>query len=164
MASAEENPYWAFSLRVYGHEPVRKLALLLQDEHGADVNILLFLAWRRQAGAAPVTANDLAAMAAAVAPLRDGLIEPLRNLRRWLPEIGADAATRAPLKDALLAAELAAEKVEQDMLYRQFRPTSPEARAGDLAADVGLYLTILGASGAAALAADFAAVIASVSA
>lgn len=162
VTSAEENPFWTFSLRVYGHEPVRKPALLLQDKHGADVNILLFLAWRRHAGAPPVTAGELTAMEAAAAPLRGGLIQPLRDLRQWLPEVCPGPTARAPLKDALLAAELAAEKAEQDILYRQFSQTFPAAQQGDLAADVRLYLNTLGAAGADALAADFATAVASV--
>jgi uncharacterized protein (TIGR02444 family) len=138
-------------LRVYAHAPVRQAALDLQDNYGADVNLLLFLAWRRAEDMPPLDTAALDAITAAVAPLRDELIAPLRTLRRRWAVVGSE------LKSALLAAELAAERAEQDLLYREFG--SPAAPAATRADDMATYLTRLGAPDPAGLAGNFRAAL-----
>ena len=39
----EESPFWRFSLRFYSRPGVASACLALQDEAGADVNVMLFL-------------------------------------------------------------------------------------------------------------------------
>ena len=42
------DEFWQFSLEVYARPQVADLCLVLQDEHGFDVNILLLCLWLAQ--------------------------------------------------------------------------------------------------------------------
>lgn len=110
---------WPFSLRVYAAPGVAEWCLTQQDGFGADVNILLWAAWRG-AGGRRLAPADLDAAEAATAPWRDGVVRPLRTVRRAmrgdLGAIGADAA--AELRRRVKALELEAERLQQSALER----------------------------------------------
>lgn len=106
----DPNPLWSFSLAVYARPGVAAACLDLQDRLGQDVNLLLFAAWAGRDCAARLTAEDLDRIDGAVAGWRDGMVRPLRALRR-------QAKTEDPaLYKRLKAAELEAERVQQDRL------------------------------------------------
>ena len=44
------SPFWTFSLRIYGQPGVPPACLTLQDEHGVDVNVLLFALYAASCG------------------------------------------------------------------------------------------------------------------
>ncbi len=46
------NPFWDFSLAVWGREAVEPACLALQERHGIDVNVLLFCGWAGRRGRA----------------------------------------------------------------------------------------------------------------
>jgi uncharacterized protein (TIGR02444 family) len=100
MADAEA--FWAWSLAKY--PAVESLALRLQDEHGADVNLLLFCAF-----AGRVAPEALEAAERAAEPWRREVVEPLRRARR--------AARGTPLHAALKSAELEAERLAQLRIF-----------------------------------------------
>jgi len=105
------NPFWDFSLAVYGRPGVPACCLSLQDRCGVDVNILLFAAWAGLECGIRLSAGELARIDGAVAGWRDEMVRPLRALRR-----------RAKTEDDALyrrmkAAELEAERVQQDRLF-----------------------------------------------
>lgn len=107
---SDPNPLWSFSLAVYARPGVPAACLDLQDRLGQDVNLLLFAAWAGLECAARLTAEDLDRIDGAVAGWRDGMVRPLRALRR-------QAKTEDPaLYKRLKAAELEAERVQQDRL------------------------------------------------
>ncbi len=113
-----DNPFWRFSLAVHGAPGVDDECLTLQDEHGIDVDVLLFCAWVGTRGTL-LSAEDMAAIEARVQPWRDTAIAPLRAARRGikaLPEL-ADADVAALRKD-VAALELRAEQIEHAMLYQ----------------------------------------------
>ena len=95
---------WQFSLGFYPSR--QQLFVRLQDEHHANINLLLCLCWlslqQRQ-----LTEAQLTQMVAAIAPVNQQVTQPLRQIRRQL------TADTLPLKSALLAAELQAEQQEQ---------------------------------------------------
>jgi uncharacterized protein (TIGR02444 family) len=93
--------FWAWSLAKY--PTVETLALRIQDEHGGDINILLFCAF-----VGGVSLEALEAAESAVAPWRREVLEPLRRARR--------AAKGTPLYESLKTAELAAEKLAQERI------------------------------------------------
>ena len=43
----DEPAFWRFSVQFYRQPAVAEVCLLLQDEFGIDVNLLLFVLWRR---------------------------------------------------------------------------------------------------------------------
>jgi uncharacterized protein (TIGR02444 family) len=106
----EANPFWDYSLAVYGREPVRDCCLALQESDGADVNLVLYAAWCGAQGVA-LDAGQLDQLEQLVAPWRDVVVIPLRTLRRE-----AKAASTA-VAEAISRAELAAERHEQDLLF-----------------------------------------------
>jgi len=123
-----DNPFWSFSLAVYGAPGVAAECLALQDTRGADVNVLLFCAWLGVSGRV-LSAEDFAAIEAAVQPWRERVITPLRATRRDLKTI-PDAAdqTVAALRKDVAALERRAEQAEQAMLC-QLLPTLSVADA-----------------------------------
>ncbi|MBB2963335.1 TIGR02444 family protein [Methylobacterium sp. R2-1] len=139
-----DNALWDFSLRLYGRPGVAPACLPLQDEAGADVNLLMFLLWCAVTDR-PLDAAAVAAADARIAPWRAAVIEPLRTVRRALKvaplaEFGSEAY-RARIK----AVELEAERLVQDTLFRAAPlPGAPLDRVAAAQGHLGLYAHHLG--------------------
>lgn len=67
----------------YARPGIAAACLALQDQHGADVTLLLFLLARAESGQR-LDADKIARLAAALEHWRAGIIAPLRALRRGL--------------------------------------------------------------------------------
>src|SRR5258707_13596754 len=80
-APREDSPFWRFSLRFYARTKVSAACLALQDEAGADVNLLLFLLFlaehQRQ-----VSVEAVATLDAEVLGPGASMGKTLRELRR----------------------------------------------------------------------------------
>ena len=63
---------------------VSEAFVALQDEHGADVNVMLALLWLAAEGQAALEAEAIERLDMAVADWRAEIVEPLRRLRRAL--------------------------------------------------------------------------------
>jgi uncharacterized protein (TIGR02444 family) len=131
--------FWEFSLRIYGQPAVPPACLALQDEGGADVNVVLFLLYLADCGRR-LDAGSIAALDAAVRPWRETVVRALREVRRQLrSDIGAFAAsTTRALRDRVKGAELAAEKLQQHALATLYPPHScglAASSSGEAAAD-----------------------------
>jgi uncharacterized protein (TIGR02444 family) len=115
--SREESPFWRFSLRFYSRPGVAAACLALQDEAGADVNLMLFLLFlgehKRQ-----VTRDDIARLDGTVREWRDGVVKPLRALRRVLKTgIGEiPIAVSETFRGQIKRLELESEQIEQHVL------------------------------------------------
>jgi uncharacterized protein (TIGR02444 family) len=129
---------WAFSLAFYARPDVSPACLRCQDEAGADVDLLLFLLWQAQAGA-QFSADEIAAIDRDVQAWREQVIEPLRAVRRYLK--GREAAG---LREAVKAAELAAERLELDALSRHARPGAGARRELAASGNLQAYQAVLG--------------------
>lgn len=46
--SLPPHPLWDFALQMYGHPEIKAACLSLQNDHGLNVNILLFCCWQNQ--------------------------------------------------------------------------------------------------------------------
>lgn len=142
---------WRFSLAIYPAPGVASHCVALQDRCGADVNLVLALAWAGASGRGRVTAAELAVLDRAVGPLRRAVIEPLRAARRWLrPEAGRDdVADLGDLRTRIKAVELEAERRVQMRLAvpLQRRPVidPPVQRLAAAVGNVETYLRHLGA-------------------
>jgi uncharacterized protein (TIGR02444 family) len=116
--SAQESPFWRFSLRFYRNPEVAAACIALQDEAGVDVNVLLFLLWNAtlKRTLPPAAVADLDKR---IGAWREAAVIPLRELRRALKrpppvvEPGAAEAFRTRVK----AAELEAERLQQQTMY-----------------------------------------------
>ena len=115
----EDSPFWRFSLRFYARTQVSAACLVLQDEAGVDVNLLLFLLFlaehQREVNTAAIAEIDRA-----VAAWRDGVVKPLRTLRRALKTgIGEISITVSEtFRGQIKRLELESEHIEQSVLER----------------------------------------------
>ena len=116
----KDNPFWVFSTGFYAREGVASECLRLQDEHGVDVNLLLYCLWCASLGRA-LDRDCLEALDSAVAEWRDKVVVRLRGLRRSLTGSGVDE-----IREAVKAAELLAEQWQQRMMYEFFSGTGSE--------------------------------------
>ena len=120
--SNQADQFWTFSLQIYAHESVAEACLSLQDNYSLDVNLILFCYWYgvtrgRLSGPTLRQALELAA------PWKDAVVQPLRDIRRWMKTPGArQLATLAPgfdaLREQIKRDELEAERYQQHMLQR----------------------------------------------
>ena len=151
----EESPFWRFSLRFYARPKVASACLALQDQGGADVNLLLFVLFlaehRRE-----VTAQDVARLDGAIAAWRDHVVKPLRELRRTL-KTGIEeipVAVSETFRGQIKRLELESEQIEQHVL-EQFSAAAlglPAAsRLAAAEANLAAYNSFLGQLPAEAL-------------
>ena len=148
MAAA--NPLWRFSLRTWRAPGVQEACIALQDQCGADVNLLLFCGWAGRRGH-ELDPGSLRLAISRVGAWQSAVVAPLRLARRGLKREAADsalAALAAPVRRRLLAIELELERVEQSLLAQlesQWPPPvpgSPPRHA--IAANLARYLELLG--------------------
>lgn len=116
--SSTGNPFWQFSLRLYRAPSVAPACLRLQDEAGADVNVLFFLLWNAARGVR-LSAADIAVVDRHVAPWREAAVKPLRAVRRSLKDddVLQDAAAAEAFRTRVKGLELEAERLQQEALY-----------------------------------------------
>jgi uncharacterized protein (TIGR02444 family) len=116
-----ESAFWRFSLQFYALPGVAAACIDLQDRHGVDVNVLLFLLFLAQAKRA-LSPADVARIEAEVRGWREGIIVPIRtvrrNLRNAIGMIERDAAET--LRTDVKRIELQAERIQQETLERLF--------------------------------------------
>lgn len=131
-----DNPFWQYSLALYGQDEVREICLRLQDASGYDVNLLLFCLWYgRRRGE---LGDTLLARAVAVSgEWQTVAVASLRAVRRqlkiWRPGL-ADSqsldAAQESLREKVKELELSAEAYQQDLLFELAEASSPVGQAG----------------------------------
>jgi uncharacterized protein (TIGR02444 family) len=88
--SQPEGRFWSFSLTTYNKPGVRKECLDLQDEHGIDVNMLLFCAFVSGRHRAVLPEPDIKAALEVVADWHKNIVSRLRQVRRALKPLAID--------------------------------------------------------------------------
>jgi uncharacterized protein (TIGR02444 family) len=150
------TPFWDYSLAVYERPGVAPACLALQDRHGLDVNILLFCCWAGQSGRA-LSAAEFDGLMAAVGPWHQGVVKPLRAVRRWLK--GREDAGAQALRARIKVDELEAERLEQALLAETLPPGPGEASPALAAANLTTCLARLELRAGAEDTADLAALL-----
>jgi uncharacterized protein (TIGR02444 family) len=117
------HAFWDWSLGVYDRAEVRETVLALQDRHGLNVNICLWCAWLASEGrsAEPLLAKAVETLS----PWSSDITQPIRTVRRRLKA----SRPGERLYKSLLACELDAEQIEQNMLFDLSDP-APAAPPG----------------------------------
>ncbi len=128
--------FWRFSLALYGRPGVADSCLKLQDEAGADVNLLLLGFWRAEQGLAPWKAAEIEALAAAIAPV-NAVLRPFRQARRGIKALIADTVDAGDLYEQAKALELRLEQRVQARLA-ELTPASTATQAGSDSAEAHL--------------------------
>ncbi len=146
--TGRDQGLWAFSVERYGRPGVAAACLRLQDETGADVNMVLACLWCARRGVA-VGRDDMAALrAGAAAGWHGSVVRPLRAARRAMkqPPPGLSAEPVEALRSLVKSAELEAERQEQLLLeaaLAQLPAADPSAAPLDLAlANLSLYFEV----------------------
>jgi len=141
MADAAAD-FWRFSLAIYGKPGVAPACLLLQDEHGRDVNLALYCCWLGASGRGRIDPDSLAAADRAVSGWRHDVVENFRAARR-----GIKAASWSD-SDAIYAKAKAVELEAERLLQRQLVALAPKPddgrkigeRLADALANLALYI------------------------
>lgn len=115
-----DNPFWKFSLRIYSKDGVASACLSLQERHGLDINILLYLCWLGAHEKRGLDEPSVRQIVNTVGPWHDGQVRGLRQLRIDLKanKLGAPEGLGESLRDQIKSSELYAERIEQMMLHQ----------------------------------------------
>jgi len=127
---------WSFALGIYDADVVQEACLALQDEYGANVNLLLFGAWMAVTRGVAFTGDDARSAQALVRDWDREIVRPLRAVRRKLktgPSPAPSASTET-LRNAIKDAELSSERISLAVLeaHADAWPAPPRAAAGAL--------------------------------
>ena len=151
MAASSPDPFWDYSLALYGRPRVEACCLRLQDRLGVDVNLLLLCCWLAARGHDAIGEDTVGEILARTAPWRDQVVLPLRTLRTRLkePHEKAPAGLTVALRESVLAAELDAEHIAQLIMSAGFDEKaasrlSSEDGARRAAINLARYLGVAG--------------------
>ncbi len=117
------NPFWQFSLAVYAKPEVQTLVLAMQDQHGVNVNMVLWAAWLdKQQLRLPE--NQWQAVEQSIQPWVTNTDE-IRSLRRYqkllvkeFKKNHSSVSEQAEnLRARILKLELASEQFQQALLF-----------------------------------------------
>jgi len=120
MFELPKSDFWDFSLAVYKRAEVSELCLQLQDDYGADINMLLFACWLGKSGRGTVSTSAWRAMILRTTKWRDKVIRPLRSVRHILKD---EQLAPFSMKDNILKCEFDAEHIEQLILEKEWGTT-----------------------------------------
>ena len=153
LASHESEGFWDFSVRTYRTDGVPDVCLSLQNDYGADVNMLLYCCW---VGACKGQLDhELFTKASEFSTLwADHVVVPLRSARTWMKQTGCDTgpvptAACMQLREEIKSVEFAAEKMQQRVLESlvsidQSRIDTPDQILKDVVANLMLYSEHMG--------------------
>jgi uncharacterized protein (TIGR02444 family) len=132
--------FWSFSLELYARPGVSEAVITLQDEHGLDVNLVLWLLWVGWSGRGRAAADDITRVDAAAAPWRHDVIQPLRTARRALK--GSPVAGAEALRTEVKALELESERLQHHNLAALVpAEAGGRDRLADAEANLAVYVT-----------------------
>ncbi len=139
MSNAATGPrdstFWSFSLGFYAQPGVAAACLELQDNAGADVNVMFYVLFLATTGR-EISQAEAAQIDASIKAWRETTVVPLRTLRRRL-KMGIEpiaAADSEALRSAVKRIELEAERIEQEWLERSVPASVGRPAASPLAA------------------------------
>jgi len=137
---SQGSPFWRFSLAFYREEGVADACIVLQEQSSADVNLLLYLLWQARSCRA-FAASDVQLIEEKIAPWRTTTVVPLRIVRRSLkdhrPDL-VDAGTGEAFRNRIKAAELEAERLQQEAMYQLDMPSGRRVASAAMAARTNL--------------------------
>jgi uncharacterized protein (TIGR02444 family) len=124
------NENWSFALKIYAEPGVAEACLFLQAEAGADVVMVLTAAFAASRRGILLSSSDIRDMDDNCRQWREQIVRPLRMLRVALktgPPPAPNAVTE-PLRSEIKAAELVAERLQNNLLADWLQQNAPAAR------------------------------------
>ena len=123
-----EADSWAFALHIYAQPGIAGACLRLQAEAGIDVMMSLMTVFAAVRHRVLLTASEIRELDDACRPWREQIVHPLRAIRVRLksgPLPVAGSATE-PFRSTIKAAELAAERLQNQLLAERLPLRPPE--------------------------------------
>jgi len=135
-AEFQNNPFWDYSVSIYGKPDVADACIFLQDKYGFDVNLLLFCVWLGAAGRGSLNADEIDGCIKRTRDWRARVIEPLRSIRRACRDepLGVPEFLLQIFRPLMLDIEKEAEHIEQLVLAELIRNKPAEDVADDVKA------------------------------
>lgn len=134
---------WGFATALYRRPGVAPACLALQDGYGADIPLLLAAIWHGETGRGRLDRGQAGDWRACARLWRSTAIVPLRAARTAIrPAAKADPAIDR-LRRAILAAELAAERLllrDLETLSRPSTATDPRTGRADARFNAGIFV------------------------
>ena len=116
----QQASFWDFSVRTYRKPGVAEACLSLQEQHGLDVNVLLYCCWY---GCTRGTLDGPAMerILSFAEQWADNVVRPLRAARTWMKTIGCTEASISgedcmALREEIKRAELKAEHLQENRM------------------------------------------------
>ena len=141
--------FWDFSVRTYRTAGVPEACLSLQNNYGADVNMVLYCAWLA-ATAGPFDDQLFNRTSKFSTRWADNVVKRLRSARTWMKRTGCASepvSTDAcmELREEIKDVEFAAEKMQQEALESMSpidrnRPCTSSELVDDVVANLMRYL------------------------
>lgn len=113
--------FWSYSLSLY--PAIKEVCLQWQDDFDVNINLLLFLLYLDKQQQS-LTEAQLQQLEDLLKHFSTEVTQSIRALRRTLPSPWLESDMQQPLRQQLLSTELAAEKLEQQLLVQQFNQLS----------------------------------------
>jgi uncharacterized protein (TIGR02444 family) len=125
-----EADSWAFALAIYARPGIAEACLILQNEAGVDVVMLLMVAFAAVRHRILLTREEIKALDEACRPWREQIVWPLRAIRSGLKTgpLPAPSTETEQFRSKVKTLELAAEKA-QNQLLAECLPLRPEKDA-----------------------------------
>jgi uncharacterized protein (TIGR02444 family) len=142
----DANPFWDYSLEVYGRDGVSPALITFQDRHGLDVNMLLLCLWSGQSGRGELDDADFEHALAVSASWNPEIVCALRAVRiRLRDEVAlVPKALSDAVRKKLLGVEIECERVEQlsmaaGLRQRESRSKTPRQKLEDCGRSFSAY-------------------------
>lgn len=145
--------FWDYSCRVFSRPVVSSTCLSLQNEHGLDVNLLLFAAWHAHTRG-PLDTETLSATKSFTVSWSGAVVRFLRRVRNWLKRKAhamgkitmLEREGMLDMRERVKEFELHAEHFQQDRLEaRSKSPIKALAESAQREASIANLHAILGA-------------------
>ena len=121
MTDNQNNPFWQYSLAHYGRPEVAECCLSYQDNHGANVNLLLFCCWLGCCGQR-VEPEQLEQARSLIEEWDLHAVQKIRSIRRFFT---SSQQASSEIVESLRRAELMAEQIVQNTLYNWWLEKGP---------------------------------------
>ena len=127
------DDFWNFSIKHYSKPGVADSCLALQDEHGVDINLLLFCIWYGQ-NSGELSQSQLDEVISFSMLWAENVVKPLRQTRRWIKrhkkDTGIPADKLEKLREKIKQMELEAERRQQNQMQQLVQFVKEDCRAG----------------------------------
>lgn len=134
---------WPFALKLYAKPGVADACLALQARHGVDIPLLLAAIWHGHGGRGRLDSARLRLWRATAKNWRIEIIAPLRAARNAIRTAAQEDSAIRRLRQTILAAELAAERLllrDLSALSAPVHATQARGRYADAHANAAIFV------------------------